>query len=245
MPVKKVSSIKKSSRSLGISSSSKSLRSENVRNVVAPSSGVRGLSVPVYSLLGVSTGTMSLPKEIFWTDVNKKLLAQAVRVYSFNQKMVTASTKTRGEVRGTTAKMHAQKGTGRARHGAETAPIFVGGGVAFGPKPRKVSLSLPKKMRKAALISAFSSKAKDSEIRGLSGLEKATGKTNQLAKLLDKIKVVSALIVTSGKLDNIVRATNNLQKIDVLPVNQLNAYEILKHQMLLIEKNALLKLGGK
>lgn len=204
-----------------------------------------GLVVPVYSLLGVSAGTMSLPKEIFGREVNKKLLAQAVRVYSFNQKMITASTKTRGEVKGTTAKMYAQKGTGRARHGAKTAPIFVGGGIAFGPKPRKVSLNLPKKMRKAALLSAFSAKAKDNEIRGLTGLEKASGKTKQLAKLLSKIKVNSALIITSGKLDNIVRATNNLQKIDVLPISQINTFEILKHKMLLIEKNALAKLGEK
>lgn len=210
-----------------------------------PIKKVKGLSVSVYSLLGVSTGTMSLPKEIFGVEVNKKLLAQAVRVYSFNQKMITASTKTRGEVRGTTAKMYAQKGTGRARHGAETAPIFVGGGRAFGPKPRKVSLDLPKRMRQAALLSAFSAKAEDREIKGLSGLEKASGKTKELAKLLDKIKVTSALIVTSGKLDNVVRATNNLQKITVLPINQLNAYEILKHRILLIEKNALSKLGGK
>lgn len=203
------------------------------------------LSVSVYSLLGVSTGKLILPKEIFGQDVNKKLLAQAVRVYSSNQKIITASTKTRGEVKGTTAKAWAQKGTGRARHGAKTGPIFVGGGITFGPKPRKVSLSLPKKMRKAALLSALSAKAKDKEIMGLTGLEKASGKTKEFAKLLEKIKVANALIVTSGKLDNVVRATNNLSRINVLPVHQINAYEILKYRILLIEKSAVMKLGGE
>lgn len=203
------------------------------------------LSVLVYSLTGVASGRLALPKEVFATKINEKLLAQAARVYSFNQKMITASTKTRGEVKGTTAKAWSQKGTGRARHGAKTAPIFVGGGIAFGPKPRKINLSLPKKMKKAALLSALSAKAKDQEIMILSGLDKASGKTKEFAKLLNKIKVGSALIVTSEKLDQVVRATNNLPKINVLPANQLNAYEILKHQILLIEKNALGKLGGK
>src|SRR3989344_1873864 len=102
---------------------------------------------------------MALPKEIFGQEVNTKLLAQAMRVYMTNLKKFTASTKTRGEVRGSTAKIYRQKGTGRARHGAITAPIFVGGGIVFGPKPRKVVLDLPKKMKKAALLAALSDKA--------------------------------------------------------------------------------------
>lgn len=213
--------------------------------VAKPVKKVVGLSAPVFSLAGVNAGSLVLPKEIFGVKVNKKLLAQAARVYAFNQKIITASTKTRGQVKGTTAKIYSQKGTGRARHGAKTAPIFVGGGIAFGPKPRKVSLELPKKMRQAALLSAFSAKAKDGEIKGLTGLEKATGKTKEFAKLLGKIGVSSALIVTEEKRDQVVRATNNLPKIDTVSINQLNAYEILKHRILLIEKSALTKLGGK
>ena len=107
-----------------------------------------GLSAPVFSLAGTAVGNVSLPKETFGAKVNEKLLAQAVRVYSTNQKVMPGSTKKRGEVHGTTAKMYKQKGTGRARHGAKTAPIFVGGGVAFGPKPRKIQLHLPPKMKR-------------------------------------------------------------------------------------------------
>lgn len=202
-----------------------------------------GFSIPVYSLAGRASGTMSLPKEIFGVKVNEKLLAQAVRVYMTNQKTLTASTKTRAQVQGSTAKIYRQKGTGRARHGAIRAPIFVGGGIVFGPKPRKVKLDLPKKMKKAALISAFSSKMGDKGIVGVSGIDKASGKTKEMAKLLNKISIgKSTLIVTSEKVDNVVRGIRNIPGVDVMPANLINAYEVLKHDMLLITKEAVERL---
>lgn len=208
------------------------------------------LFVPVYSLSGRASGTLSLPKGIFGVEVNQKLLAQAVRVYTTNQKQHTASTKTRGEVRGSTAKIWRQKGTGRARHGSIRAPIFVGGGIVFGPKPRKVRLELPKKMKKKALMMALSAKAADKQILGLSGLEKAKGKTKEMTKLLHKLSaphrhIASSLIVTGGKLDNVVRATRNIPGVNVLPISQLNAFEVLRHQSLLITKDAVSKLNTK
>lgn len=200
------------------------------------------LSVPVYSLAGRAAGTLSLPKEIFGAKVNEKLLAQAVRVYMTNQKNLTASTKTRGEVRGSTAKIYRQKGTGRARHGAIRAPIFIGGGIVFGPRTRKVRLDLPKKMKRSALLSALSSKMVDKGILGVSGLEKATGKTKEMAKLLKKMGTDNALIVTGEKTDNVVRAVRNIPGVSVLPANLINAYEVLKQDMLLITKEAVEKL---
>ena len=200
-----------------------------------------GLSVSVYLLTGRAAGTMSLPKEVFGVKPNKILLAQAVRVYTTNQKIFTASTKTRGEVRGSTAKIFRQKGTGRARHGSIRAPIFVGGGIVFGPKPRKVRLELPKKMKKAALLSALSAKMSDKEIVGVSGLEKATGRTKEIVKFLEKVGK-SALIVTGEKQEMIVRGVRNIPGVDVLPANQINAYEVLRHQFLVISKEALVKL---
>lgn len=202
-----------------------------------------GLSVSVYSLAGRAAGTMVLPKEVFGNVVNKALLAQALRVYMTNQKTFTASTKTRGEVIGSTAKIYRQKGTGRARHGAITAPIFVGGGIVFGPKPRKVRLDLSKRMKKQALLSALSTKAKDLSVLGVSGLEKATGNTREMFKLLQKFNSKSALIVTAQKVDNVVRAARNIPGVSVLPVNQLNAYEVLRHKILLITKDAVEVLG--
>lgn len=201
-----------------------------------------GLSVPVYSLVGRASGTMSLPKEIFGQKVNKKLLAQAMRVYTTNQKTLPGSTKTRGEVRGSTAKIYRQKGTGRARHGAIRAPIFVGGGIVFGPKPRITRLDLPKKMKKAALLSALSDKMGNKEILGISGLEKATGKTKEVVKLLKKVSTDNALIVTGEKQGSVVRAARNIPGVNVLPADLVNAYEVLKHDFLLVTKEAVERL---
>lgn len=200
------------------------------------------LSVPVYSLAGRAAGTLSLPKEIFGAKVNKKLLSQAVRVYSTNKKHLTGSTKTRGEVEGSTAKIYRQKGMGRARHGAIRAPIFVGGGVTFGPKPRKVRLHLPQKMKKAALISALSSKVLDKNVLAITGVDKASGKTKEITKFLEKLKVKSGLIITAEKTDNLQRAVRNIEKIDVLSANLINAYEVLKHDVLMVTKEAVEKL---
>lgn len=210
MPVKKVTSVKKTS----------------------------GLSIPVYSLLGDKAGEMSLPKEIFGVKVNKKLLSQMARVYLNNQKSHPGSTKTRGQVQGSSAKIYAQKGTGRARHGSVRAPIFVGGGIVFGPTPRKVVLEFPKKMKKAALISALSDKVAENKVWGLSGLEKASGKTSEMIKLLQKIteKKQAVLIMTDKKIENVLRAVKNIQGVSVLSLDGLNAYEVVKHDLLLITK---------
>lgn len=220
-----------------------------IQNSKVKSTSQKSKSVPVYSLAGRASGTLALPKEIFGQEVNKKLLAQAMRVYMTNQKSLFASTKTRGEVEGSTAKIYRQKGTGRARHGSVRAPIFVGGGITFGPKPRKVRLELPQRMKKAALLSALSVKAADKQLIGLSGLEKASGKTKEMIGLLGKIagkrKIGSSLIVTGEKKDNVVRAVRNIPGIDVLPVNLINAYEVVKHDLLLLTKEAVEKLSKK
>lgn len=207
----------------------------------SPKGGSRNdkMSVPVYSLAGRAAGVMALPKEIFGAKVNKALLTQAMRVYMNNQKSHQGHTKTRGEVTGSTVKIYRQKGTGRARHGSIRAPIFVGGGIAFGPTHRKVILDLPKKMKKAALISALSSKMADKNITGVSGLEKISGKTKEVFSLVEKINPgKSTLIVTGDKQETIVRAVRNLAKVHVMQTSQLNAYEVLRHQNLLVTKGA-------
>lgn len=199
------------------------------------------LSIPVYSLLGKQTGQLQLPKEYFGAKVNRILLTQAARVYMTNQKKFTASTKTRGEVRGTTAKMYSQKGTGRARHGAKTAPVFVGGGIVFGPKPRLTRLALPKKMKKVALISSLSLRLQQKSVIGLSGLEKVSGKTRQIVGLLNKItgEKPNVLIITKDKNEALVRATRNIPGVDVLTVNLLNGYEVIKHQQVAVTKQVI------
>lgn len=208
-----------------------------------------GLTVPVYSLVGKTSTTLALPKEIFGNKVNKKLLAQALRVYMTNQKSLLGSTKTRGEVEGSTVKIFRQKGTGRARHGSVRAPIFVGGGIVFGPQSRKVRLDMPQKMKKAALISALSEKALESNVLGLTGIEKASGKTKEMVGLLKKIsdsdkKMKKTLVVTETKNDNAVRAVRNIANMDVITVDGINVLEVLKHEILLITKGSIDKLNS-
>lgn len=203
------------------------------------------LSVSVFSLVGRESGNFNLPKEIFGVKINQNLLTQALRVYLSNQKSHHAQTKTRGEVEGSTRKVYRQKGTGGARHGARRAPIYVGGGIALGPKVRHVILDLPQKMKKAALLSALSQKAKDGEIKILSGLEKASGKTKEFAALAKKLEKKSVLILSDKKIDDAFRAVRNLSGMEILSTETVNVLDIIKHQSLLLTKEAVEALEKK
>lgn len=178
-----------------------------------------------------------LPKEIFKVEVKPTLLAQSVRVYLANQRQGNQSTKTRTEVHGTTKKVYRQKGTGGARHGDRKAPIYVGGGIAFGPKPRDFSLSFSKKARRLALLGALSQALKSKKLHVVSGLTKASGKTRDAAKFLTDFKGKSVLIVTNGFQENIVFGFRNLKNVTVLPYVQLNAYEVLKAQEIFLSED--------
>ena len=226
-----------------------SLASLNDKKVVARSSVTKrtnALSVPMFTLEGTAGGNLDLPKEIFGVKVNKALLSQALRVYNNNQKGHFSNTKTRGEVAGSTRKIFRQKGTGHARHGGIRAPIFVGGGIALGPKSRKVVLDLPKKMKKAALVAALSQKTLDNAVVGVSGLNKSTGKTKQMINLAWKMrdggKSKSVLFVIDQANQMAARAVRNIQGIEVSTVEQLNVFEVIKHQSLVLSKEAVVKL---
>ena len=207
----------------------------------------------MYDVKGAKNGTFALPKEIFGAKINDPLMAQSVRVYLANQRQGNAHTKSRGEIDLTTAKWYRQKGTGRARHGAKSAPIFVGGGVAHGPRKHSFSLALPKKMRRAALISALSQKATDGEIIVVSGFSKIEPKTKIMNQDSDKNYrgcKGKILLVTAGvpkDLPNVFRAGKNIKNLDLISANLVNTYEILKHKNLLIMKESvdmLVKNGG-
>lgn len=223
---------------------SKIAKSTSLKKVSSAKTG--RLTVEVYSVTGRKAGTMTLPKEFFGAEVNDRLMAQAVRVYLANQRLGTANTKTRGEVKGSSRKIYRQKGTGRARHGAKSAPIFVGGGVAHGPRMRDYSLTLPQKMRKAALASALSLKASSGEIKVLSGLGKTPPKTKIMAQLFSKMtddkkqKERTLLIAseTPKNLENVYRAGRNIKNVEITAVKLLNTYEVLKHKNLLFMKEA-------
>lgn len=204
-----------------------------------------GLNVPVFGLDGKEAGTMQLSKEVFGAKVNNPLLAQALRVYMNNLKAHWSNTKTRGEVAGSTRKLGAQKGSGHARHGGIRAPIYVGGGIALGPKFRKVVLDLPKKMRRAALLSALSKKVFQNEIVGVSGLEKASGKTIEMKKFMDNLKKKNALIVVDSKNEKVTAATKNIANLHVLPFTEINTFNISQHETVIFTKEAAEKLTAR
>lgn len=217
------------------------------RQLVARSSNASSLSAPMYDVKGAKHGTFALPSAVFGAKINKILMAQAVRVYLANQRQGNANTKSRGEIDLTTAKWYRQKGTGRARHGAQSAPIFVGGGVAHGPRIKDYSLSMPQKMRKAALLSALSLKAKDGEIKVLSGLSKITPKTKDMDQVIKKIteskkNKTKVLLVTSAApkdLENVYRAGRNLKNMEILNAKLLNTYAVLKYKNLIFMKESI------
>lgn len=236
--VKKEPTVKKATKKVEVKAEVK---------ITVPQVKAGSLSVPMITLSGKSSETFALPKEIFGAEINKSLLSQAIRVYSTNLQAHWGNTKTRGEVSMTTAKWFRQKGTGNARHGAKSAPIFVKGGIALGPKYRKTILELPKKMRQAALISALSQKVQDGGVMAFGDLENASGKTKQMAGLVRGLEVggrksKSVLIVADQKLESASRAVKNLHGVNFLTVAELNAYEVVKHHSLLLTKAAVERL---
>ena len=196
---------------------------------------------------GKKVGTINLPPEIFAAEVNPPLMAQAVRVYLANQRKAHPKTKSRAEVNRTKAKWYRQKGTGRARHGSRAAPIFVGGGVAHGPTgEQNYQLKMPKKMKKAALFSALTSKFKEKEILIVKGLEKIEPKTKKMAEVLKKIQILNSkfqiLLVLPKLLENVVLAGRNLENLEIAQAADLNTYQVLASDKLIFLPESIDKL---
>jgi large subunit ribosomal protein L4 len=208
--------------------------------------------INLYTIAGTKSGEMELPKEIFAAKINEPLMAQAVRVYLSNQRKAKAKTKTRSEIALTTAKWFRQKGTGRARHGAKSAHIFVGGGVSHGPTgEQNYHLSLSKRMRKQALFSALTSKLKSEEIMVVKDLEKTELKTKKMNEVLGKLtkdwKIESKdwklTLILPKNLENIKRSARNIPGVFLVQANQLNTYEVLNGGKLIFMQEAVEGLG--
>lgn len=211
------------------------------------------LTIPVFNLEGKEEKLVGLPKEIFNVEIKPQLLAQYVRVYLANQRQGTASTKTRGEVAGSTRKIYRQKGTGRARHGAITAPIFVGGGVVGGPKPKDFSLKLNKKQKRKALFSALTLQHKNQNIIGLeSSFLDIEPKTKIIFSLFKKIgfdnqKIL--LVLPKMEKNNLILSARNIPNISFINISSLNPYKILNSQKIIFVEGGLevlsLRYGNK
>ena len=194
---------------------------------------------------GRRKGSVELPREIFGAKINEKLMAQAVRVYLVNQRQGTASTKTRGEVAGSTRKIYRQKGTGRARHGAIKAPIFVGGGIAMGPRPRKFELKLSKQMRRKALFSALSFKLEEEKVSAVDAAV-LTGATHEIYNLFKTLKLTNKkgadkiLFVADNQ--GAIRASANIKGVRIIPAHSVNTYEVLNSNYLILAKDSIQKM---
>jgi large subunit ribosomal protein L4 len=195
--------------------------------------------ITVVGLDGKAAGFVTLPAHLFGAKINRQLMAQAVRVYLANQRVGHASTKTRGEVEGSTRKIYKQKGTGKARHGGIRAPIFVGGGIVFGPRPRDYSLGFPQKMRKVALASALTEQFKKQNVIVVTGLSDVA-KTKVVAGALTAVGATrKTLLVTAKDSGTVVRAGRNIEGVDILPVSDINTYSVLMHSKLVFMKEAI------
>ena len=196
--------------------------------------------VAVYDMQGSTVGELELNDEIFAAPVNESLMHQAVVMYLANQRRGTAATKTRGAVRGGGRKPWRQKGTGRARHGSIRSPIWVGGGVAFGPEPRDYGFTMPKKARRQALRSALSSKVAAGNVIILDELQLDEPKTRKMVDVLRNLQVAGkALIVTCDDGRNVVLSARNIPGVVTTRARDLNVYTVLNNEQLVITKQAL------
>lgn len=198
------------------------------------------IDLPVHNIKGENIGEISLRDDIFNTKINKYLVHQVVKCYLANKRRGTASTKNRGEVRGGGAKPWRQKGTGRARAGTIRSPIWVGGGIVFGPNPRDYSFSLPKKMKAIALKSVLSDKAKNNEIIILDKLSLEENKTKKMVEILENLKAFKKPLIIIEKEDKKIELSiRNIEGAMVLPVSKINAYDLLNQGKIIFTKEAL------
>lgn len=201
------------------------------------------LSLPIYNIEGKELKTVELLDAVFAVKENKKLLAQAIRTYLVNQRQGNVKVKTRSEVIGSTRKIYRQKGTGKARHGAIKAPIFVGGGVAHGPKQKDYSLKFNKKEKKQAIYIALTSKLKENKIFGLDEKELIMKpKTKSVVNFLKVLKLFgknNLMILKKMETNNLVLAMRNISNLTFVDANSLNPYMILKSSSLIFVENAL------
>ncbi len=201
-------------------------------------------TLAVYDIDNQKTGDMELDDHIFDAKVHPSVLHEAVRKSLASRRQGTAATKNRALVRGGGAKPWRQKGTGRARAGSRRSPVWRGGGTIFGPMPRDYVLSLPEKMRRAALRAALTMKHKEGKLILLEDFPLETFKTRQVVEVLKKFRIEDALIVIDQRRTFLERSTHNLASVKVLRQEALNVYDILDHENLILLRPALSQLQG-
>ena len=197
----------------------------------------------LYNMDGAESGSIEVSDDIFGIEINQNAVHDVVKNYLANQRQGTQSAKTRAEVRGGGAKPYRQKGTGRARQGSRVAPNHVGGGIVFAPKPRDYRYSVPKKVKRLAMLSVLSSKVLENEIIVIDELSFDVPKTKDMIKFLSAVGAdKKAIIVTAGKDDNVVKSAANIPGVETSYVGRMNVYEILKATSFIVTKEAVEKI---
>jgi len=199
------------------------------------------MNAKLYGLDGAEKGTTALPDELFAQPVHEHLMWLSIKRHLGNQRQGTAMVKNRSLVSGGGKKPFKQKGTGRARQGSNTSPLMPGGGRAFGPRPRDYRTELPKKQRRAALVSALSLKATENAVSVLEGLQAEAPKTAKVAGVLKKMGVYGkrTLLVVDQQNEAVWKSVRNIDRLNTTLAHQLNAYDLLNAEALVLTADGL------
>ena len=199
-------------------------------------------TVGLFNKEGNKIEDIQLNDNIFAVEVNADAMHQVVVALLANKRQGTQSAKTRAEVTGGGIKPWRQKGTGRARQGSIRAPQWIKGGVVFAPKPRDYRMSIPKSMRRVAMLSALTSKVQNDEMVVLDSLTLEAPKTKEIVKMLNAFNAKKTLIVTAEANETVYKSARNIEGVAVLPVNNINVYDLLKYSKVIMTKDAVSKI---
>lgn len=200
------------------------------------------MEVPVYNTSGEVVKNIELSDSVFAVPFNQAVVHQAVVRQRANARQGTVSTKTRGQVIGSSAKLYRQKHTGMARAGSRRSPLRRGGGITFGPKPRSYRQSMPKKMHRLAIRCVLSAKARDEELKVLEEIKLKQPKTKEMAGVMAALGIdSSALLVTGKPEENVYKSARNLAGVKVMPASILSVVDILSYKKLLMTETAVRK----
>ncbi|KEI77438.1 50S ribosomal protein L4 [Clostridium botulinum A2 117] len=198
--------------------------------------------VDLFNQNGEKIGDLQLADSVFGVEVNTYAMHQVVKALLANKRQGTQSAKTRAEVSGGGIKPWRQKGTGRARQGSIRAPQWIHGGVVFAPKPRDYRMSIPKSMKKVAIKSALTSKVNENLMVVVDEIKLETPKTKEVVKMLNSFNAKKTLIITNNAEENVYKSARNIEGVQIIPVNNINVYDVLKYDKVVITKDAVSKI---
>ncbi len=198
--------------------------------------------VSVYNILGEVVSEMELSPKLFDSEINESAMHEVVLAHLAARRQGTASTKSRGEVRGGGAKPWRQKGTGRARHGTTRSPLWVGGAIAFGPKPRNYRYTMPKKVRRLAMYSALTTKVQGNNLVVVDQLNMEVPKTKEILKVLNNLKISGKTLIVTATPDSVVyKSARNIEGVKTAIADSINVYDLLNYTNVVMTQDAVKK----